>query len=92
MCTFDCTKSFDKVTLALLFIKPREYNPLVLRCLIYSLHIAIQQCALFQPLIVSHKEDCYPTRYLMFFLNEVLSKLRENGLGCHMNGQLCSCG
>ena len=26
-------------------------------------------------------------RLFNVYLNEVLSKLRENGLGCHMNGQ-----
>ena len=38
MCTLDCTKAFDRVSLVLLFTKLRErkMNPLVLRCLIYT--------------------------------------------------------
>ena len=39
----------------------------------------------------------YAPRLFNVYLNELLSKLRENGLGCHMNGQfvgtfiLCGC-
>ena len=38
MCTLDCTKAFDRVSLVLLFTKLRErkMNLLVLRCLIYT--------------------------------------------------------
>ena len=38
MCTLDCTKAFDRVSLVLLFTKLRErkINPLVLKCLSYT--------------------------------------------------------
>ena len=97
MCTLDCIEAFDRVSLVLLFTKLRErkMNPLVLRCLIYTYcnqKVCINWNAAKSTLFLvtngmKHGEGCCPPVFLMFFLNELLSKLRENGLGCHMNSQ-----
>ena len=91
-----CTKAFDRVSLVLLLTKLRErkMNPLVLRCLIYtycnqkvcinwngakstlfSATNGMKQCGVLSP------------RLFNVYLNKLLSKLRENGLGCHIKGQ-----
>ena len=41
----------------------------------------------FQPQMVSNKVVVLSPRFFNVFLNELLSKLRENRLGCPMNGQ-----
>ena len=99
MCTLDCTKAFDRVSLVLLFTKLREsiMNPLVLRCLINT-YCNQKVCinwngatsTLF-PATNGVKQEggggVLSPHLFNVYLNELLSKLRENGLGCHMNGQ-----
>ena len=96
MCTLDCTKAFDRVSLVLLFTKLRErkMNPLVLRCLIYTYcnqKVCINwngaKSTLFSATNGVKQGGVLSPRLFNVYLNELLSKLRENGLGCHMNGQ-----
>ena len=96
MCTLDCTKAFDRVSLVLLFTKLRErkMNPLVLKCLIYTYcnqKVCINwngaKSTLFSATNGVKQGGVLSPRLFNVYLNELLSKLRENGLGCHMNGQ-----
>ena len=96
MCTLDCTKAFDRVSIVLLFTKLRErkMNPLVLRCLIYTYcnqKVGINwngaKSTLFSATNGVKQGGVLSPSLFNVYLNELLSKLRENGVGCHMNGQ-----
>ena len=97
MCTLDCTKAFDRASLVLLFTKlrARKMNPLVLRCLIYTncnQKVCINWNGAKSTLFaatngVKQGVVLSPPHLFSVYLNELLSKLTENRLGCHMNGQ-----
>ena len=69
-------------------------NPLVLRCLIYT-YCNQKVCITwngakstpFSAINGVKQGGVLSPRLFNVYLNELLSKLRENGLGCHMNGQ-----
>ena len=70
-------------------LRERKINPLVLRCLIYTYcnqKVYINWNGA-KSTFFSATNVVLSPRLFNVYLNELLSKLRENGLGCHMNGQ-----
>ena len=98
MCTLYCTKAFDRVSLVLLFTKLRErkMNPLVLRCLIYTYCIQKvcinwngAKSTLFSATNGVKQGGVLSPRLFNAYLNELLSKLRENGLWVPHEWSIC---